>query len=395
MSALPIKIQFSLAYGVMGSISPLAALLLRDAKGFTPQQFGVALAIASIGLLASPAIVTWLADRAFDTRSILRIAYFLAAISLGAVLYAQTVWVITAAWALHSIAFLPVLPLLDGYYFNHERRNSAENGRAEGAYQFVRVWGSIGFLIPSLALYFAIAHSGNIVAALWVAIAWCGLGFAGTFSLEPNQSAQELPSKAPTMSATRILLSRSTLPLCIGISFAYISATAYYPVLSVFLTDDVGIADEWVALVLALGVAIEIAYIFGLGPLRRWLGLRGLLVVGLSAMSLRLIALALFPTVKTALAIQLVHGIEILAIFLVPITYLNSVASDGFRNSIQGVFTVLVVVPTRFIGPLLAGWIRDIADTTMVLYTSAALSGVGMLILFFFFKPTRSKTDPI
>jgi len=394
MSALPIKIQFSLAYGVMGSISPIAAILLRDAKGFTPQQFGFALAIASIGLLFSPAIVTWLADREFDTRSILRAAYFLTAISLSAVLYAQSIWVITAAWAFYSIAFLPVLPLLDGYYFNEERRGSVGSGGAEGAYQFVRVWGTIGFLIPSLVLYFAIARSGNIAAALWVAIAWCGLGFAGTFALKPSLGAQDLPSKAPTLSAARILMSRSTLPLCIGIAFALTSATAYYPVLSVFLTDSVGIADKWVALVLSLGVAIEIAYIFGLGPLRRWLGIRGLLVVGLGAMSLRLIILAVFPTVTTALAIQLLHGIEILAVFLVPITYLNSVASDGFRNSIQGVFTVLVVVPTRFIGPLLAGWIREIADTATVLYTAAGLSGIGMLILFFFFKPTPTENAP-
>jgi hypothetical protein len=111
------------------------------------------------------------------------------------------------------------------------------------------------------------------------------------------------------------------------------------------------------------------------------------MVVGLSAMAVRLVLLAQFPTVTTSLVIQLAHGMEILAMFIVPVIYLDLIAGDGFRNSIQGVFTIIVVVPTRLIGPLLAGQIREVAGTTEVLYIAAALSGIGMLIIFFFFRP--------
>jgi len=111
------------------------------------------------------------------------------------------------------------------------------------------------------------------------------------------------------------------------------------------------------------------------------------MIVGFSAMALRLVLLAQFPTVTTSLVIQLVHGMEILAMFIVPVIYLDRIAGDGFRNSIQGVFTIIVVVPTRLIGPLFAGQIREFAGTPEVLYTAAALSGIGMLIIFFFFRP--------
>jgi len=390
MSSFPIKVQFFLAYGILGSLSPIAALVLRDAKGFSPQQFGIAFALSSFGLLISPAITSWLADRDVDTRKILRGIFLATAIALAAVYYAENVWSVIAAWTCYNIVFIPTIPLLDGYYFKQER---AQKGDSDGSYQFVRVWGTVGFLIPSLALYFIITETGQIANAIWVTVFWCGLCFFGTFLLKPTPATSHARAKAPTLEAANVLLARATLPLCVGLFFVHTAMTAYYPVFSVFLTDEVGIASEWVAMVLSLGVAIEIGYIFGLGPLRRWLRIRGILVLGLTSMALRLSALALFPTVTVALAIQLLHGMEILAMFLVPVIYLNRVAGDGFRHSIQGVFTVIVVVPTRFIGPLLAGWIREFASTTEVLYTASALSGVGMLIVFFFFRPQSAPSE--
>ncbi len=387
MSSFPIKVQFFLAYGVLGSLSPIAALVLRDAKGFSPQQFGIALALSSLGLLISPTITSWLADRDVDTRQILRGIFLATAVALTIVFYAESVWSVIAAWTVYNIVFIPTIPLLDGYYFKQERVQATQ---PDGSYQFVRVWGTVGFLIPSLVLYLILTHTGQIANAIWVTVFWCGLCFVGTFLLKPTPKTSHTRSKAPTLEAAKVLLSRATLPLCIGLFFVHTATTAYYPIFSVFLTDEVGISSEWVAMVLSLGVAIEIGYIFGLGPLRRRLRIRGVIIVGLTAMALRLAALALFPTVTVALAIQLLHGMEILALFLVPVIYLNRVAGDGFRHSIQGVFTVIVVVPTRFIGPLLAGRIREIASTTEVLYTASALSAIGMLIILLFFRPAAT-----
>lgn len=390
MSTFPIKVQFFLTYGVLGSLSPIAALVLRDAKGFSPQQFGVTLALSSLGLLFSPAVTSWLADRDVDTRKILRGIFLTTAIALTVVVFVDNVWAVTAAWACYSILYVPTWPLLDGYYFSYEREHGPEAAGVDGAYQFVRVWGTVGYLAPSIPLYFIIANTGETSNALWLAVVWSCMCFSGTYFLKPRKLTRAVKKKTPTLSAAKALFSPSTLPLCLGLFFVHTAASAYYPIMSVFLSDEVGIPDEWVAMVLSLGVAIEIGYIFGLGPIRKWLRIRGVLVLGLSAMALRLVVLALYPTVTVSLAIQFFHGMEILAMFIVPVIYLDRVAGDDFRNSIQGVFTIIVIVPTRLIGPILAGQIREIAGTTQVLYTAAVLSGIGMLILYFFFKPTHN-----
>ena len=137
---------------------------------------------------------------------------------------------------------------------------------------------------------------------------------------------------------------------------------------------------------MALGVLIEIGYLYGLGPLRRWLHIRGIIIFGLTTMSLRLAALALFPTVSMTLLIQVLHGLEILAIFVVPVIYLNRVAGDGFRNSIQGAFAIAVSVPARLLGFLAAGEIAERFGSAAVLYFASILTMLGMLIILFFFK---------
>ena len=106
-SPLPIKVQFFMTFGVRGSLSPIAALVLRDAKGFSPKQFGITLAFSSLGLLFSPAVTCWLADQSVDTRMILRGIFAITTIALIAVVFSNNVWTVTIAWAVYSILYVP------------------------------------------------------------------------------------------------------------------------------------------------------------------------------------------------------------------------------------------------------------------------------------------------
>ena len=113
MRLTPIKAQFFLSYAALGSIAPLMALILKEAKGFSPRQIAVTLALSSLGMLFTPALMTYLADKSFDTRKILRWAFCITAGSLISLYYLNDPLLITFAWTAYSIAFVPVLPLLD------------------------------------------------------------------------------------------------------------------------------------------------------------------------------------------------------------------------------------------------------------------------------------------
>ena len=140
-------------------------------------------------------------------------------------------------------------------------------------------------------------------------------------------------------------------------------------------------------------MAIEIGYLLGLGPIRRAIKLKGIMILGLATMGARLALLTAFPTTTTATLIQLVHGLEILAMFVIPVIYLDRVAGDSFRNSIQGAFTIVITVPARLIGFLLAGEIAHAYSSKEVIFTAAILAFASMLVILFAFKPSPENAD--
>ena len=103
-------------------------------------------------------------------------------------------------------------------------------------------------------------------------------------------------------------------------------------------------------------------------------------------MAIRLALLATFPELEVAIIIQIFHGLEILSMFVLPIMYLDQVAGPGFRNSIQGAFTILITVPSRLVGFLLAGEIARAMGSKEVLYVSSILCAMGMIAISVFFK---------
>ena len=391
MNLYPLKIQFFLSYAALGSIAPLMALLLKEAKNFSPRQIALTLSISSIGMLFTPALMTYLADKSIDSRKILRFIFSITAGSLIAVYYLNDPLHVTISWTIYSIAFIPTLPLLDGYFFNHSEQLQ-KLGEKGLEYQKIRTWGSIGFIAPSGILFFTLSGEKNITNSLWCAVTFCFLSFLATYLMQAPASSEKTGVKKPTTEAFRVLLSPKLIPFCIGIFFSYTAANCYYPYLSVFFKESIGIQNNYITAITSIGVAIEIIYILNVKTLRRWLGFRGVMAIGLASMAIRLAILATFPTLKTALIIQLFHGLEILSMFVLPIMYLDQVSGTGFRNSIQGAFTILITVPSRLLGFIIAGEIARAYSPKEVIYAGSILSAIGMLIIFMFFK-TNTKTE--
>ena len=57
-------------------------------------------------------------------------------------------------------------------------------------YQYVRIWGTIGFIVPSLLLYFLIRNDGAARVIIWVATASCILAACNAFLLTFIQLVQ-------------------------------------------------------------------------------------------------------------------------------------------------------------------------------------------------------------
>lgn len=389
-----IRRQFFFSYGAVGSVAPLMSIFLWKEAGFGFWQIGLATALANVPMLLSPALITLLADRQVDSRRILAVAFLISGSVMLLMHEIPVLWVRLCLFLFHGLAFVAMLPLQDGFFFSYaEARRRA--GDPVGPYPTVRVWGTIGYIVPSIILYFLLRNDGPIGRSLL-----CGFGFGmasliNTFTLPEVRSpvvlpaaegaSGETPRRLPTAEAFRRLFSPEARYLCLGLALAYMASVSYGVFIAVYYGKVVGIPSEFIALVINLGVLIEVFFTIGMPRLQSVLRLKGIMVVGICGMSLRMLLLALYPSVWTAVLTQIVHGMEVLALFIAPVMFLDRLAGDRFRNSIQGVFTMTVGGISRISGAIIAGLIAS-HSLPGLLGVSAGLGLLALIVIVFLFK---------
>lgn len=445
MSWNAIKAQFFLTYAMVGSLLPFVALWLRDC-GLSKSQMGYVIASSGLAIFVTPVVVSFLADTRFEPRRLLGWVYFLNGTSLIVLWFAEGFWPIFVLFLTHALAFAPVMPLQDGVFFGAERE--ATRRREEGdptiatppVYHRVRVWGTIGFILPSLILFAVMG--GWINAAFdrlhqmgWIAdiphfevnarvILLCGavfsfVGFANTFALPEvrrGTSAPPLPEKTdpavnaageaeeasgvavrgarvPTLDAARAMLAPGVLVFCLAMLLVHIAGAFYYNAFALLLTEINQLDVQWVGLVANLGVVVEIFFVLALGRMETRLGLRGIVVWGALAVAARMACLcasahlganAESDSVKTfalwlAITSQVFHGMTVIVMHLSAPLLLNRIAKDEFRTSVQGLYSMSIVGVGRIAGSLIAGYVSAVSMTWLYgLATVLCLAATGL-----------------
>lgn len=379
-----IRRQFFLSYAVIGSVMPLMTVFLKEQGGFSYFQIGLSMSFTSVPMLCSPALITLLADRNVDARRILTVAFTCSA-SVLTLMYLSTSVVFTLVlFVFHGLAFVAMIPLQDGYFFSfaEERRKA---GEIVLPYPMVRVWGTVGFIVPSLVLFIPLARGASAKAILPCAVVFCLLSIANSFTLSPAKRLARKGRRLPTREAFSAIFGPNARWLSIGLFFGFMAAACYYAFIGNYLTEDIGISKKHVGLIINLGVLLEVGFTLLMPWLQKVLHLKGIMVAGLFCMASRMILLAFFPNPVVAILVQLFHGLEVLALYVGPVMFLDRLARDEFRNSIQGVFTMAVGGVARVIGGIAAGCVVSEFGLKGGLFYGASLAGCSLLIVAFLF----------
>ncbi len=386
--------QFCLSYGVIGSVMPLMTVFLKEQGGFSFLQIGLAMTLMSVPMLCSPALITLLADRNLDARRILAVAYTCSATVLSLIYLSDNIALTLTLFVFHGLAFVAMLPLQDGYFFSLSEQ-LRKNGEEPSSYPRVRVWGTVGFILPSLLLFYPLSQGVSASAILPCAVLFCLLSLANSFSLPRIDRPLVTTQRLPTSAALRAIFSPNARWLSIGLFFGFMAASCYYAFIGNYLDEVVGISKRNIGLIINLGVLLEIGFTLAMPWLQSKMHLKGILVAGLLCMSLRMVLLTLFPDPLVAVLVQVFHGLEILALYIGPVMFLNRLATDEFRNSIQGVFTMVIGGIARVLGGLFAGLIVMNFGLKGGLLYGAGLAFISFLILAFLFSriPPRSEIE--
>lgn len=376
---LRLRTHYFLVHGMFGATGPYLPVLLRDSKALSPGEIGTIFALAQAGAIIMPPLLTLLADR-FRVMSPLVMALFfgnlLAMSGLG---FASGFSACLVAVALSSFSNQPQGPLADGLFFTLQQRPHARHL----TYPSVRIWGSIGFLCTS-ALVFVASSAGLPHPVIAVALLTTTVGLWNARTLPRTLPPTAGGGRLPTIDAARLLLRPPVFVFCLGIGLVLFTNAAYYSFYPIYLTEVAGFAPKWIGLIANVGVVLELGYLLLFDRYRARIALPAVILAGALTSTFRMAVLAFLPSPIWATAFQLFHGITVLGVFIAPAMYLNSLAGDTYRSSVQGLYVMVVPCAFGILGNLVSGQLANRGLLTLYhVNLWIAVSGTALVALSF------------
>ncbi|MEZ5278729.1 MAG: MFS transporter [Opitutaceae bacterium] len=403
-----LRLHFFLTYGIMGSIMPFFPVYLREVQSLSSVQIGTVMAVASLAVLITPVLFTWLADLKENTRNLASGIFLVSATATSLLFLSRGFGWTLLLYGLQSLALVPMLPLQDGLYFR-VARSRTESGLATPPFHQIRVWGTIGFISPSIVLFAGLRAGATLNITLIAAAVFAVAGLINSRFLPESERRRtesapgENASRLPTVAAARVLFRPPVVFFCAGMAILQFAVAGYYSFYPIYLTEVAGIESAWLGLISNIGVTVEIFFMLGFGWLSSRLGIRRIIVLGAMAITVRMAALAFLPGAGIAIGVQLFHGWIIIATLVAPVVYLNRLAGDTFRNSIQGLYAMVIAGLFRILGNLFFGQVAERSLTAVFLY-GAILSIIATVLFTVAFREKgdretsareRAPADPV
>lgn len=386
--------QFLLTFAAMGAILAYLPLLLQQ-RLESEAQVGMILATTGLAIISTPVIMTALADTRLQSRSIITVLFAVSAVTCCWQAVSHSFIELFISHTVFAFFFWPLAAMQDGLVFAANQQASAD-GKPETPYHRIRTFGTIGFAIPLAGLYFLIGPGDDqdVTTALWLGAGVCLLGLLNALTLPHIQLGnarrerfhdsgnRDKLSRIPTFAAAKVLFHGPALLFCICLFVAHVGNSAYYGFYSIYLTKTVGFDEAWVGPITMFGVVLELGVMTTVGLMTAKFGLKRLILFGLGVMALRFALLGIFPNQHVAVWTQVLHGITVVAIYVVPPIYLNALAGDHFRSSIQGLYAMTVFGPSRIIGNVLGGELAEHALPIMFIVFSVTtlLAVIGLAV---------------
>jgi len=357
----------------------------------------------SLGAVAAPFFIGFIADRYFNAERVLAILHLLGACLLIGMYGAADVSTFYPFVLAYFIAYMSTLALANSIAFRHI-------DDAKRDFPGVRVWGTVGWVTAGVVISYAFHwDSQSSVAAgalrytfLLAAACSCLLAVIGFFLPKTppqmrGQSKRFSASKALGLEALVLLKNRgflvffiTAIVICIPMSFYYQNANPYLV--------HVGLPNPTAKM--ALGQLSEALCLLAIPFLFSRLGYKWMILLGISAWAIRYVLFAYGDGRDFAflLIVAIVlHGVCYDFMFVVGQIYTDTIAGAQYRSSAQGLVTVAMYGIGMLLGFWAAGGTADyLAHRFSDNYwwylwiTPAAMALCCLLIFSFFFKAQRA-----
>lgn len=368
---------------VGGLMTPFFPVWLHQ-RGLTPEQIGVCLAFPLAARLLFMPLGSALADQAPNRRfaviifALLGLLFFIPATMVGGY------WPILVLTGIATATLGLTMPAIDALALTGVRRFGLDYGR-------MRVWGSISFIVVSLAGGVIFGHFGPASLSPML-IGGYVIAALSAFLLPvtpPEIRAADDAAKPEAVSARSILTSRSFLVVIA--SSAVITAThAVFYSFGTIQWEKLGFSGSEIGLLWASGVVAEIAMFFVSGKALRKIAPERLILLGAIAAIVRWSLFPLATEIWFSLALQMLHALTFAAVYAGMQLAIARDVPEEMTASAQGIWQttsgLALALATVLSGPLYAHF-------GAMAFPVMAIGGV--LAILVLLLPKDSRANPI
>ncbi|MFL6465211.1 MAG: MFS transporter [Bryobacteraceae bacterium] len=360
---------------------------------FSGTQTGAIFGTTALASMISPLFVGLIADRFFSSERVLAALHLLGALFLYLVTHTTSFGAVYVLMFVYCLCYFPTLALTTSI--------TLKNVPDARRFPLIRVFGTIGWIAIGLSIGklgieaspapFLIASAASVVMAVFCLFL--------PHTPPPNKGRAMSVRQILGFDALVMLKDRAYSIFLIASVLACIPLTFYFSFTNAFL-NDVGVVNA--AGKMTLGQFSEVLVMLAMPFIFKRVSVRGILLLGLVAWSVRYALLA-YGNVSDRmwmfyLAI-IIHGVCYDFFFMTGQLYTDQEAPASSRNTAQGMYTFVTYGVGMFLGSLLSGGALDFftsktrdvlaRDWTSFWTSSSTAAFLLFLVFAFLFKSRR------
>lgn len=356
-----------LIYGVHVPFMPVWL----DFKGLTAGEIAVVTAAPQFLRLAVTPAVGLLADRHGAHRRLIIVLSWLALAVAGAMLGSSGFVALLVLSTAFQILISTAMPLTETV--------AVAGARAGSSYGRIRLWGSLTFIVASVAAGPLIDFwGGGVVAWLLIGATAATLACAGLLPHAASDVPREPAQGGAASAEARKLVRSPVFLLFLAAASAAMGSHAMLYTYGALHWRGQGISTTWISVLWGIGVICEIALFAWSGWFLRLAGIKGALVIGLAGCAVRWGLLALEPPLWVLVVLAPLHAFTYAATHLGAIHFIGRAVPAEAAGTAQALYSALAAGVASGAMTLALGAVHGTLGGGAGYFMMAAVSAAGL-----------------